>query len=75
MAKPKPEAKARKPAGDRAMTDQREKQKRGRSGEGADGDTRHGESPSTSRACRSCSEEASPTPEFRERPWRGHPLA
>jgi hypothetical protein len=33
MAKPKPKAKARKPAGDRAMTDQREKQKRGRSGE------------------------------------------
>jgi site-specific recombinase XerD len=26
MAKPKPKAKARKPAGDRAMTDQREKQ-------------------------------------------------
>jgi hypothetical protein len=37
MAKPKPKAKARKPAGDRAMTDQREKQKRGRSGEGVDG--------------------------------------
>jgi hypothetical protein len=37
MAKPKPKAKARKPAGDRTMTDQREKQKRGRSGEGADG--------------------------------------
>jgi hypothetical protein len=36
MAKPKPKATAPKPAGERAMTDQREKQKRGRSGEGAD---------------------------------------
>jgi hypothetical protein len=35
MAKPKPKAKAPKPAGDRAMIDQREKQRRGHSGEAA----------------------------------------
>ena len=36
MAKPKPKATAPKPGGERAMTDQREKQKRGRSGQGPD---------------------------------------